>query len=274
MHKVAIAGATGYLGRFLVDEYRSRGWHVSAIVRNAEKARQSGLHADALIEAEVTQPESLVGVFNGVELVVSSLGITRQRDGLSYRDVDYQANLNLLNEAISAGVKRFGYIHVLGADRMKDVALVSAKQSFVDALMLADIKSTVVSPSGFFSDMRDFLAMAKSGRAWLFGDGKLRLNPIHGADLAAAIADATDAGTETIEVGGPDVFTHKELAELAFSVMDKTPRITHLPDVVRVGVLKVLPYVTPKHISGPAQFFLTAFGMDMKLRILRHSPPE
>jgi uncharacterized protein YbjT (DUF2867 family) len=90
---VLVAGATGYLGRHLCAEYARRGHHVTALVRDA--ARAEGL-ADILVEAEATRPETLAGLMDGVDLVVSSLGITRQADGLGYREVDYQANLNLL----------------------------------------------------------------------------------------------------------------------------------------------------------------------------------
>lgn len=260
MGTVVIAGATGYLGHHLVNEYRHRGWTVHAIVRDVDKAQQQGLAADRLIEAEATDPATLAGVFDDVELVVSSLGITRQRDGLSYRDVDYQANLNLLEAALAANVTRFAYIHVLGAKLMRDVPLVAAKQDFVDKLQAAPIKSTIIAPSGYFSDMGDFLAMAQSGRVWLFGDGTRRLNPIHGADLAKATADAIEEGLDWLDVGGPDVFTHNELAELAFSVLGKPPRITHLPDLLRRLALAILPWTTPRYVSGPARFFLTALG--------------
>ena len=39
--------------------------------------------------------------------------------------------------------------------------------------------------------------------------------------------------------------------------------ITHLPDVLRRGALKLLPYVTPAAVHGPALFFLSALGMEM-----------
>lgn len=261
MKTVLIAGATGYLGGHLVTEYKARGWRVHALVRCANRA--SGLGADKLIEAEATRPETLGAIMDGVDLVVSALGITRQKDGLSYRQVDYQANLNLLNEALAARVSQFAYVHVLNADKMAGVPLVDAKQAFVEALRAAPIKSTVIAPSGYFSDMEDFLKMAQSGRVWLFGDGGLRLNPIHGADLATAIADAVDAAKPWLDVGGPDVFRHKDLAELAFSALGRPVRITRLPDALRRWVLTVLPWVAPARIAGPAQFFLTAMGCDM-----------
>lgn len=263
MKSVLIAGATGYLGRYLVSEYKRRDWRVHALVRNSSKAQEQDLNADIIVEAEATRPQTLRGVFDGIDLVVSSLGITRQKDGLSYLDVDYQANMNLLEAAIGSKVPHFAYIHVLGADRMPNVPLVAAKSAFVDALRNATIASTVIAPSGYFSDMGDFLEMAKSGRIWLFGRGTNQLNPIHGADLAAAAADAIANGEEWLDVGGPDILTQNELAELAFAALKKSRKITHVPDFVRRLALAVLPWVTPRHVSGPARFLLTVLGLDM-----------
>ncbi|MFZ7092881.1 SDR family oxidoreductase [Primorskyibacter sp. 2E233] len=257
--KVLIAGATGYLGRYLCVEYARRGHHVTALVRDT--ARAEGL-ADLLIEGEATRPETLNGIMDGVDLVVSSLGITRQADRLGYREVDFQANLNLLREAEAAGVGRFAYVHVLNADAMAGVPLVDAKTAFVEALHASDMLATVIAPTGYFSDMGEILAMARKGRVWLFGDGTQRLNPIHGADLAVAIADATDAGRGWVGIGGPDVMTQDEIARAAFTALGTSPRITHLPDTLRRATLAVLP-VLPRRISGPARFFLTALGLDM-----------
>jgi len=256
---VLVAGATGYLGRFLCAEYARRGHHVTALVRDT--ARADGL-ADLLVEAEATRPETLTGIMDGVDLVVSSLGITRQTDALGYREVDFQANLNLLREAERAGVGRFAYVHVLNADAMTGVPLVDAKTAFVDALHASDMPATVIAPTGYFSDMGEILAMARRGRVWLFGDGTQRLNPIHGADLAVAIADATDAGRGWAEIGGPEVMTQDEIARSAFAALGAEPRITHLPDALRRAALAVLP-ILPRRMSGPARFFLTALGMDM-----------
>lgn len=263
MKSVVIAGATGYLGRYLVKTYLQRGWHVRALVRNADKALAVGLEAHELIKAQATRRETLQGRLKDADLVVSCLGITRQRDGLRYRDVDYQANANLLDEAVSAGVSRFAYVHVLHADRMRHLPLVEAKQAFVDRLRSTSIDSTVIAPSGFFSDMAELFAMAGSGRVWLFGKGTPRVNPIHGADLALAIAQAVDAGRDWLNVGGPDIYTQTELAGLAFEALKRPAKTVFLPDGLRRAALRVLPYVTPRRIHGPARFFLTALGMDM-----------
>ncbi len=261
MKTVFIAGATGYLGRHLCAEYARLGWQVTALVRDA--ARAGDLAANTLVEAEATRPETLTGLMEGADLVVSALGITRQADGLSYRDVDFQANLNLLHEAERASVGRFAYVHVLNADAMRHVPLIAAKADFVDALRASALPSTVIAPSGYFSDMSDFLSMARSGRVWLFSPGTHRINPIHGADLAAATAAATDAGTGWLDVGGPETFSHRDLARLAAESVGRPVAITLLPDWMRRAALALLPRMTPRRIHGPAQFFLTAMSRDM-----------
>ena len=78
-----------------------------------------------------------------------------------------------------------------------------------------------------------------------------------------ATADAVNAGADWVDVGGPDVFTHTELAALAFGALELPPRVARLPDGLRRAALTLLPPLTPRRIHGPAQFFLTAMSMDM-----------
>lgn len=261
MKHVLIAGATGYLGRHLCAEYRHRGWHVTALVRR--KTRGTDVSADTIIEAEATWPETLNGSMTDIDLVVSALGITRQADGVGYWDVDYQANVNLLEEALRSSVKHFAFVHVLHADRMEHVPLVAAKSAFVRKLQTAAIQSTIIAPTGYFSDMGDFFTMAKAGRVWLFGTGQHRINPIDGADLATATFDTIARGAVWADIGGPATFTQDEIAALCFRALEQPPRITHLPDVLRRLSLWLLPRLAPRRIAGPAQFFLTAAAMNM-----------
>ena len=104
MKKVIVAGATGYLGKYLLKELKSKGYETIALVRNAKKLEN--MTVDGIVQAEVTQPKSLKGIFDHIDIVISTVGITRQKDGLTYTDVDYQANVNLLKEAIAAGDRK------------------------------------------------------------------------------------------------------------------------------------------------------------------------
>jgi uncharacterized protein YbjT (DUF2867 family) len=260
--KIILAGATGYLGKHLVRKLKERGTKFTAIARKPEKLYELGLNPHEILTAEVTQPESLKGQLEGAEVVISTVGITRQKDNLTYMDVDYGANVNLLREAIRAGVKKFVYISVLNGQNHRDLKILEAKEKFVDLLKSSGIDYLVIRPNGFFSDMGDFLEMAKGGRVYLFGDGNHKLNPIHGEDLANAILDELHRTKTEIDVGGPDILTQNEIAELALAVFAKPKRISHLPDWTRRLAMGLLRKITSQKYYGPYEFFLTMMAED------------
>ena len=96
MNRVLVAGATGYLGRNVVKTLKGRGFWVRALGRSESRLDPIREFADEISIGEVTDPDSLEGVCDGIDIVFSSVGITQQEDGLSYQDVDYQGNRNLL----------------------------------------------------------------------------------------------------------------------------------------------------------------------------------
>lgn len=99
MEKILVAGATGYLGKYVVKNLVEQNFNTTALVRNPKKFEAIGTPVDKLVQAEVTNQSTLKNCCDGIDIVISTLGITTQTDGLTYMDVDYQANLNLLNEA-------------------------------------------------------------------------------------------------------------------------------------------------------------------------------
>lgn len=260
---VLIAGATGYLGHYLLRAYAEAGYVVKALARSPEKLTPSDLWIDEICVGEVTRPETLDGCCANVDLVVSAIGITRQKDGLTYDAVDFRGNRNLLDEAISADVKHFAYVHVLHAEKMPGVAMANAKARFAAELESAPIPSTILCPSGFFSDLEAIWRMAERGRVYLFGDGESLISPIHGADLAKLCVEATQAGLPYVEAGGPKALTQNKIAELAFASLGMEPRITHVPlGLARtcIAAAKVFGFAST---VGPIDFFLAASNIDM-----------
>ena len=263
MKKVLVAGATGYLGQFVVQALKEEGHWVRALGRSAEKLAPLQQYADELFIGEVTDPESLAGVCDGIDVVFSSVGITRQKDGLTYQDVDYQANSDLLSIAEASGVSKFMYVHVLNAGKLRRVAMIQAKQAFVDELQLSALNHVVVCPAGFFSDMEEILSMARSGRVFLFGDGSSQINPINGADLAEACVSALETEQSRVDVGGPEVFTYREIAELAFDVLDQPAKIICIPKPLVSAVVGAMRWLTPAKVYGPVEFMASVMTMDV-----------
>ncbi|EEX52706.1 NAD dependent epimerase/dehydratase family protein [Prevotella sp. oral taxon 472 str. F0295] len=261
--RVLLAGATGYLGRFVLNELQRRNYSTRVIVRTPSRLGTITPNVDVRV-GEVTQADTLKGVCEDIDVVISTVGITRQKDGMTYMDVDFQANANLIDEAKRSGVKRFIYVSVFNGEQMRHLKICEAKERLGDYLKNSGLDYCIVRPTGFFSDMGDFLKMAKGGSVWLFGNGMLRMNPIHGADLARAVVDVMDSHQHELNIGGPDVLTHNQIAELALRAYGKQPRVRHLPDFVRRSTLFLLRKLTSAKTYGPLEFFLTAMAMDMQ----------
>jgi len=262
-NKILLAGATGYLGRFIAEELVEKGYDVKIVVRNKEKIdlKEQNL---TILEAQVTQPETLKEICKNIDVVISTVGITRQKDGLTYMDVDFQSNVNLIDEAKKRGVKKFIYISVLNGEKLRHLKICEAKEKLGDYLKSSGMDYCIIRPNGFFSDMKDFLKMAKTGKVYLFGDGKLKLNPIHGKDLANEVVNAIRQDKKEINIGGPDLLSQNEIAELALKAYKKPTKIIHLPDWIRKLALWSVRAFTSLKTYGPIEFFMTTMVMDME----------
>lgn len=234
---ILVAGATGYLGRYVVRALKGDGWHVRILARDERKLAQGG-HAlapaiddcvDEVFTGDVTRPETLRGVADGVSAVFSSVSLMGQKSKLTWHDVDYLGNRNILNEAQRAGIQKFVYVSVFNAQRMLDIPIVKAHEDFASDLAASGMDYAIIRPTGYFSDLGVFFNMARSGRAYIVGNGDQRINPIHGADLARVCVDALRGDAREMDVGGPEVLTLRDIAAMAFAVLGKTPRLTTIP---------------------------------------------
>jgi len=259
---ILLAGATGYLGSYVLNALIEKQNQVVAIVRNPHKLLNTNENYLEIKQAEVTKPETLRDICKGIDTVISTVGITRQKDGLTYMDVDYQANMNLLEEAKKAGVKHFVYVSAINGNKYRNLKIFEAKEKFVDDLKSSGLNYTIVRPNGFFSDMKDFLQMAKSGRVYLFGSGHQKFNPIHGKDLATFIVDNLEETNKELTIGGPDVLSLNEISELALNAFNKPLKIIHLPDWMRKLTIWCLRTFTSVKTYGPIEFFLTLMAED------------
>ena len=269
MTRVLVAGATGYLGRYVVQAAKARGYWVRALVRSADKLAQVGPFLEPAVDdavdevfvGEITRPATLAGVCAGIDVVFSSVGLTRQKDGLTYRDVDYQGNINLLTQAQSSGVRTFVYVSVLNAHRFEHLAIIRAHEDVVRALAASGMATTIIRPTGYFSDMSELLRMAAAGRVLLIGAGENQVNPIHGADLAECCVAAMAGDRREIPIGGPQVYTQRAIAALAFRTLGRPAKVIAIPPWLAAGAVALIrPF--NRQLADLGSFFVTAGQAD------------
>ena len=257
MASVLVAGATGYLGRYVVAELHSRGHLVRAVARDRDRACREGPWGspslDGLVDewalGSVTDPRFTRELAADVEHVVSALGVTRQK--ADPWQIDNLANLAILNSALKHA-ESFTYINTLGGDRCP-ARLTRAKSAFAQTLSVAEISSQIINPPAYFSDMMEVLAMARRGLVTVLRP-TARINPIHGADLAAYVVDRMEEGrTGTWDVGGPDVLSWRELAHLAFDAVGKRSHILTVPAWALPPALRLTGLFSPR-LADTARF--------------------
>ncbi|MBT8380260.1 MAG: SDR family oxidoreductase [Ignavibacteria bacterium] len=263
MKKVLVAGTTGYLGKYVVQEFKKQGYWTRALARNTAMIESLSEYIDEKFIGKVTDPNSLTGICKDIDIVFSSIGITKQKDGLTYMDVDYQGNLNLLEEAKKEGISKFIYVSVFNAEKMSHLKGIHAKVRFEDELKKSRLNFSIIYPNGFFSDMLEYLQMAKKGRGYVFGSGENKINPIHGEDLAEVCANAVKDDESEIKVGGVDLLTHNEILTTAFESLGKKVKIIKIPIWIRNLFLATLRIFTSVKTYGPLEFFMTVLAMDM-----------
>ncbi|GAA2076490.1 SDR family oxidoreductase [Pseudolysinimonas kribbensis] len=263
---VVVAGATGYVGRHVVAELDARGYRVRALVRSREKADAPGAYDAPALRDRVAEwrivdfgdPATLTDACAGADRVVSALGVTRQK--VSPWNIDFLGNLLVLADAEQHRLRSFAYVNVMRSEAGNSVTMRS-KFAFSQALRRSTVTPQIINPSGYFSDMTDFLRMAQRGIGFTLADGATRINPIHGADLAAFIVDRLDGPAGSWDVGGPDVFSYRELEQLAFRVAGKRPRILRVGEGVGHGLEWLAQRASPR-AANLARFFVESLALD------------
>ncbi len=267
--KVLITGASGYLGRYAVKEFKAQGYYVRALVRNPEKIKTPGVNlepavydiVDEVVTGDVTSPDTIAGVCKGIDVVFCTLGLTSPDAHLTSYDVDYLGNKRILDQAVAEHVSRFIYVSVFNQDKMPEIPTIKAHELFVEALKKSGLSCAVIRPNGYFSDMGRFFTMAQSGHIFMIGEGEKKINPVHGADLAKVCVDAVNGESREIPVGGPDIYTFKETMELAFHACGKTPWITELPMWLAEGGL-MLTGLFNRNLADLLSFAVEALKFD------------
>ena len=270
MKKVLVAGATGYLGRYVLKGFIEKGYWVRALVRNPDKLKEQGQFLEPAITdnihdiavVDVTKPETLNSVCKDIDIIFSSVGITRQKGRLGFADVDYGGNSNLLSVALKENIEKFIFVSVLNGKKLVDkTPMAFWREKFVDELIDSGLDFCIIRPSGFFSDLSEYIKMANKGKGYVIGDLDTKLNPIHDEDLAKICVEACNDDRKEICIGGPEEFTQKEILRLAFSVVNKPEKIRTIPLWLLEIVASIVKLFNSK-IYALLRFFISAAKYD------------
>lgn len=264
--KILIAGASGALGTEIVKLLKEEGKKLRVLTRSDKGVSKLSEFTDDVWKGDASKdPAEIKNITENVTTVISALGKSVSLftpSEQSFYESDFQANKNLLDEAVRNNVKRFIYISIKGAESPEDYSIARAHKLFENELRSSGLEYTIIRPVGFFSGLNDLAIMAKRKVIPLIGSGDARTNSIHHKDLAKVILSFLEEGPEIIEVGGPNIHTRREMAEMIEEIVGG--KIVPIPETLaKIGTGLELSKIFGDGIHDKLDYFTFITTNDM-----------
>ena len=243
MKKAILFGATGNLGKEIAKQLVNQGYELTVVVRNEQKAKTLTHVTSKYIVADVCNKSTLKNIFDKQDIVVSALGKSVSPNDKSiptFKQVDYDGNKNILDEAIKAGIKKFVYISAFNSEKYLHLEYFKVHQDFSELLIKSGIDYSIVKPPAIFSAFIDMIEMAKKGQLVNIGQGDKKTNPIYEGDLAKITVDTINKQKSITEAGGKIIYTRKQLNEIVQNEINNQKKLRTIP----IGLFKIsLPII-------------------------------
>ena len=243
--KVVLAGAFGNLGAEILKCLCAAGHEV--IAADLKERPIEGCEGKYTFKAiNATKPETLAGLCDGAEVVITTMGLTGASTAVTSYDIDYQGNMNLYAECKKAGVKKFNYISVISCDEpgAEKVPMLHAKYLVEQEIKKEPMDWIIYRPTGYFYDIaKVFKPYIDKGEMQLLkGCGGVKANVVDCPDFAQFIVDHMMDTNVTYNVGGKETYTYEEMAQMCFDAAGKPMKIKWAP-IWLFGILANLPKI-------------------------------
>ena len=267
--RVTVFGASGFIGRHAVKALAKGGlgYRVRAVARNPNAAAylQPMGHVGQiqLLRANVRDADAVARAVEHSDAVVNLVGILNPAGGgQSYHAIHVEAARTIGRAAREAGVQSLVHISTPGISvhsqsvyaRSKAEGEIALRQEFPDATILRP--SLVFGPEDDF--FNKFANLARFLPALpLIGGGHTRFQPVSVADVASAIVKCVDNPAtrgQTYELGGPAVYSFKEMLQVILHVTARRRLLVPIPFSIanlQAFVLQFLPgkLLTPDQVT-------------------------
>ena len=237
---VTVFGGSGFLGRHVVRALCRQGWRVRVATRRPHLAGDVKLAGDVgqvqLVQANVRNRDSIKRALENADAVINMVGILSERGSQSFAGTQSQGAKNIAQLAAEAGIMQFALVSAIGASSKSRARYASTKAEAEAATLAAIPTATILRPSilfgpedGFFTR---FAEMARMSPALPLIGASTKFQPVYVGDVAQAVANALAmpaAAGKTYELGGPRVYTMKELLQFILREIDRPRMLLALP---------------------------------------------
>lgn len=256
MERVTVFGGSGFVGRYVVKRLAARGAIVRAAVRNPENALflkpMGAVGQVAPVPGDVRSEQSVRAAVRDADAVINAVGFwDGSRNG--FDSVHHEGAARVARLSREAGVRRFVHLSGIGATESSASKYVIARARGERAVCEAFGNAAILQPSVVFGQEDRFFNLIgrilKNSPVFPVIAGATKMQPVYVGDVAEAAVAALDRPEGgAFQLGGPQVYRHIELIELAMALCERRRRRIALPMgplFLMAGVLDLVPVPTP-----------------------------
>ena len=226
--KIAVTGATGQLGRLVIESLKTKvsADSIVALVRNPEKAAELGVEARAF-DYEKPEASALAGIDKLLLISGNELG-QRARQ-----------HANVIEAAKAAGLKEIVYTSLLKADT-SSLSLAPEHVATEEAIKASGISYTILRNGWYTENYTGSVKGAVGAGAFIGSAGEGKIASAARADFAAAAAVVLTSDQyvgQTLELSGDSAYTLAELAAEISAQTGKTIPYSNLPEAEYAKIL-------------------------------------
>jgi len=267
---VTVFGGSGFIGTQVVRALARQGLRIRVAVRQPHLAHTMRLMGDVgqveVVQANIRDEASVRRALKGAQACVNAAGIHHETGRQKFTGVHVEGAANVARVARELGVARLVLISGIGADTTGAEGYVDSKGRAEQVTREAFPDATILRPSVVFGQgdkiLNNFAEMAVFSPALPLIGADTKLQPVFVGDLGRAAANAVldpEAAGRTYELGGPGVYTMREILEYVIAQTGRRRSLVALPFPVAgliarlcapIGLLTpVAPPITPGQVE-------------------------
>ena len=233
--RILVVGGSGFIGTHVVSRLAAQGRRVVVPTRRRERARHLILLPTVdVVEADVLDPRALASVAAGCDAAINLVGVLHGRPGSGddrwgpdFQRAHVDVPAALVETCRSVGMRRLIHVSALGVTDGGKNSLPSrylrSKAAGEEKVRQArDLDWTILRPSVVFGADDAFLNLFARIQRVLpvlaLAKAEARFQPVWVGDVAQAVVNVLDtpgAAGKTCSLAGPEVFTLRQLVQLA-----------------------------------------------------------
>ncbi len=267
-HVATVFGGSGFIGRYVVKRLAHQGYVVRVAGRDPEAAlflKQTGAVGQVVpLFASVTNEGTVHRAVEGADLVVNLVGILAESRSATFQAVHTEGSERIARLSAAAGVARLVQMSAIGADPASPSRYGATKGAAEQSVLAAFPKASILRPSLVFGlEDQFFNRFGELARLLPFMpviSGRTRMQPVYVCDVADAVMAAltrTDTLGRIYELGGPRVWTFREILAFILKETHRNRPLVEIPMGLARLQANVLQHVPGKPLTPDQLLMLT-----------------